>query len=585
MLDDLADQRLELIELGRPAALRITELGGATRLAGLEQVHHQEVLLLLREPAPLSLGHQLRSLLPIPLLELLLSRRERCVASLLGEGRQLRENLLFSTPQHHGRDPLAQARQVLVPGNLSRFGLLVKLEVELPEWPEHVGIDDLHQRVQVIEPVFNGRTRQDERKARRDLLNRPRRLGAEVLRALRLVVDDDVGVELLQLTELTPGELVVQNLVRRIRPERMTTADGAPTHHDRAHSGEPLDLTSPLVLQRRQRDHDHARRFAACAQQLTRGDGLSRLTEPHVVSQDGPTRAEQVRRAFPLVRKERHRQHVEPERPRSQRSDDGSTPTLDPSCSPQTLGQHDGRVSNARFSALGHGQRIPRRGRRRRNHQLGLARYSSKTPLPQSIVVPATERPKRRRAYGAHGQDRTARNLRQLAKGARQNRHASDPPPNRLQVLAGPELVRQEVGARAGVVLTAAIDDVDVISAAAGARNAISPVDTFIEGNHSKSLRIRAVLARGPFEPPHLALILVRLTVWGIMLRRQHANSLHVRRPCRGGCDAASAARTTRRAPVLQPGQRAGNAWKSHALAQLPVHSKNQSDFGVSSGT
>lgn len=41
--------------------------------------------------------------------------------------------------------------------------------------------------------------RQDERKARRDLLNRPGRLGPKVLRALRIVVDDDVGVELLQL--------------------------------------------------------------------------------------------------------------------------------------------------------------------------------------------------------------------------------------------------------------------------------------------------------------------------------------------------------------------------------------------------
>jgi hypothetical protein len=42
---------------------------------------------------------------------------------------------------------------------------------------------------------------------------------------------------------------------------------------------------------------------------------------------------------------------------------------------------------------------------------------------------------------------------------------------------------------------------------------------------------------------------------------------------------------TKRRAPVLQPGYRAGNARKSRALAQLPVYSKNQSDFGVSSGT
>ena len=147
---------------------------------------------------------------------------------------------------HDRRDPLAQEVQVPVAGGAPASVERRELVVELPQWPEPVRVHDLHEAVQVVEAILDRSPRQNEGKAGPEPLHQGGGAGPPVLHPLGLVEDEQFGRQV---------------------DER------------------PANLAAPPEL-------DHG------------GDGLRRLPEPHLVGeQRAPARGEE-RDAFHLVRVE-----------------------------------------------------------------------------------------------------------------------------------------------------------------------------------------------------------------------------------------------------------------------------------------
>src|SRR5262249_9246311 len=80
-----------------------------------------------------------------------------------------------------------------------------------------------------------------------------------------------------------------------------------------AASGEALDLAPPLGFERRRADDEHLLDADLAREELGDTDALDRLSEPHLVREDGAARADRECDAVELIRQERLLEQRRPE--------------------------------------------------------------------------------------------------------------------------------------------------------------------------------------------------------------------------------------------------------------------------------
>ena len=156
---------------------------------------HELVLLLLRERTALGDEGQPRHRAFVPVIFALLLRTERDEVVAVGAVGQFRFHLGLAAAQHVRRDPLVELIEVAVPAGASPFVQFVKLAVETKQRPEHGGIQEIHQRMQLVNPVLNRRAGENEGVTAAETFDGLRGLRAPVLDALGFVEHHDLWVE------------------------------------------------------------------------------------------------------------------------------------------------------------------------------------------------------------------------------------------------------------------------------------------------------------------------------------------------------------------------------------------------------
>ena len=146
---------------------------------------------------------------------------------------------------------LPQALVADQPACLGRLHMVVQ---EAEGWPEDAAVDELHDRVQLLELVLQRRSSQNERVAALQLLDRARRFRRPVPDALGFVQNDQVGAKVPDQLHVVPNQFVVDQVEEggtgiELLPPRSPAVD----HLDRE-IAEALDFGLPLVLDGGRRD-------------------------------------------------------------------------------------------------------------------------------------------------------------------------------------------------------------------------------------------------------------------------------------------------------------------------------------------
>ncbi len=299
---ELIQQRLEFIELRRALGLLVHQSGGVTRHTRLLQRGHHAVLLRWRErPAPHDVGDVTGSL-DRRIVDLLLGLRHGHIDPLHDPFRQLVPNQTAIAAQHHAGQALAQQGEIAVAEYLAAFVGDVEIDHVAPEWTQDARIDDLHQAVQVFEPVFQRCAGQDECIARADPLDCAGDLGAPVLDALGLVNDQQIGTQFpVDHGQVAHHEFIVDHVETRT-PSVLGAAGRHGTLHDLDTSpGESLDLARPLQLQRGGTDDQDPLDAVVTVHPVGCGNGLQGLAQAHVIGQQTPTAPRQEGDTLDLV--------------------------------------------------------------------------------------------------------------------------------------------------------------------------------------------------------------------------------------------------------------------------------------------
>ena len=105
---------------------------------------------------------------------------------------QLGFHLGFAAAQHVRADALVELIEVAVARGPAAVVEFVKLAVEAEQRAEHGRVEEIHQRMQFVDAVLDGRAGEDEGVAAAQALDGLGGLGAPVLDALGFVEHDDV---------------------------------------------------------------------------------------------------------------------------------------------------------------------------------------------------------------------------------------------------------------------------------------------------------------------------------------------------------------------------------------------------------
>ena len=211
----------------------------------------------------------------------------------------------------------ASLLQIAVTERATPLVELVELPVEAKERPEKVGVQELDNGVDLVDPVLERRAGQDEGVAALELLYRHCGLRLPVLDALCLVENDDIGPQHREQVLAVGHHLLVVAEREESVPRIRGAAGQWPTEHHRGRQfGEGGDLLLPFGLERSRRHHQNPLHSAKLAQQCARRDGLHGLAEPHVVGEQGALAEREVEHALDLVRQQRTFQKVERTPPR-----------------------------------------------------------------------------------------------------------------------------------------------------------------------------------------------------------------------------------------------------------------------------
>src|SRR5262245_26944672 len=207
--------------------------------------------------------------------------------------RQLPEHLGPRAAQEDRGQLAPNLVEVPVPGQVPLGVLHPVLVQELVRRPEPPIVHELHDRVQLFQPVLQRRPGEDDRVPALQLLDGPRRLRLPVLDPLRLVEHNDVRPPGVHQVQVADHLFVVDQLVERVL--RVQLLAGFLQSLDDLYGavGELADLPLPLVLDRRRGHDQNAADPPLASEQLHGGNGLRGLPEPHVVAEDAPTAAGQ----------------------------------------------------------------------------------------------------------------------------------------------------------------------------------------------------------------------------------------------------------------------------------------------------
>ena len=172
---------------------------------------------------------------------------------------QFRLDVALATAEHDRLQPAHQMVEVLVPDWTAAVVEIVEVAVEAEQRAQQARVKVLHDRIDLVDAVLDRRAGENERIGRCQRLHRARRLGLPVLDALRLVQDDDVGLQrAVDVGGVDDDLLVVHHReelgVGILREPRVTRAGD----QQRGGTAEAGDLLLPLALQRR-RDTPPAR--------------------------------------------------------------------------------------------------------------------------------------------------------------------------------------------------------------------------------------------------------------------------------------------------------------------------------------
>jgi hypothetical protein len=180
--------------------------------------------------------------------------------------------------------------------------------VEAEERAEHRGVEEIDDRVEFVDAIFDRRAGEHEGMATAQPFDR---LGGERvprLDALGFVEHDNVGAQAaVQFGHVGAGLLVVDHREER-RPVVGGEPGGARPDDNLARQRcEPADLFLPLRLDRGRGDHQHPPGLSKPVQQGAGGDGLDGFAQAHFVGEKGPFGESEVQHALTLVGKQRHR--------------------------------------------------------------------------------------------------------------------------------------------------------------------------------------------------------------------------------------------------------------------------------------
>ena len=277
----------------------------------------QLILLLLGEgPAFGNIGEPRDDCLVLIVFPLLLGaeRDEMVAVGALGE---FCLHVGLAAAEHVGLDAFVELVEVAVTSGTATVVQIVVFAVEAEERPQQRRVEEVHQRIQLVNAVLDGRPGEDEGVTTPQPFNGLSGLGAPVLDALSFVQHDNVGLEaLVDLQGVGEHLLVIDDGEERLRgrgacPATPGRVVGLQPLHPRAEDelvrqfGELLDLLLPLGLQGGRGDDQHARGLAEPVEQSAGGNGLDSLAQAHLVGQQCAFGEGEVKHAFALVGKER----------------------------------------------------------------------------------------------------------------------------------------------------------------------------------------------------------------------------------------------------------------------------------------
>ena len=162
-------------------------------------------------------------------------------------------------------------------------------------------IHKLHDRVEFIEFVLQGCTRQNDRIIGLYLPGRTRYLRVPVLQALHLIHDKHVSLQATKYLDVVGGTVVGDNLVRFRAVIGILSLEVASLDDIHLSLGELLYFAAPLIFQGGRTEDEHGTNESFLTEKFGSTDGLDSLAETHLVGNDGLSGLGSKADAFLLV--------------------------------------------------------------------------------------------------------------------------------------------------------------------------------------------------------------------------------------------------------------------------------------------
>ena len=173
--------------------------------------------------------------------------------------RQLPLHFLLASAQHDGLQLLMQKIEIPVADGASFLVQLVEIPVEAEQGTEDTGVEELHDRIDLVDAVLHRCAGEYEGVGAVQPLDRDGGFGLPVLDALGLVQNDDIrGENVIDFIDVGPDLLVIGEKKER-RLVVLAQALGARSLDDMSGQvGELGDLLLPFALERGGGDHQHS---------------------------------------------------------------------------------------------------------------------------------------------------------------------------------------------------------------------------------------------------------------------------------------------------------------------------------------
>ena len=306
VLQEIGQQPLDLLHLGTVPVLVAEDPGRVADHAHAGEEFLEPLELLLRErPSRCQRGEALHVEVVV-LVGPGLRIGHRHEEGLDGPAGKLAFDVFLAPPEHHRGDPPRELVQVPEAGGLALLVQLVELPVEAKQRSQEIGVQELDDRVDLVDAVLERRAGQHEGVPALEPLHRVRGLGVPVLDALGLVEDHDVGPKRIEkVLSIRHDLLVVTQREEGAAPVGRAPRRPGAGHDGRREVGELGDLLLPLGLERRGRDHEDPLDPAQLAKKRAGGNGLDRLSQTHVVGKEHALSEREMEHSLDLVRQER----------------------------------------------------------------------------------------------------------------------------------------------------------------------------------------------------------------------------------------------------------------------------------------